>query len=244
MGALYVSNDGNNGQAIVKGALNVSGMGDIAVQSNSMTSNNTTITFASLNLVDRGMLVVSGVNGLLGSTGTTAEQVFFTTPPTVTNGMLNPHIVSGYNVNTGDFTTYSATYGVQKATYVPLPVSGGTGVEITQASSPTTITGNVDVWALQAGAAVTGSGNTITLESGGLILTGATAALNYNTNFNFGPSGTGEAVIYSNTGFTSNGGDAPYSPHISGTITAVGLTKGVPSSMTTSPVRGGWCLCR
>jgi autotransporter-associated beta strand protein len=210
-----------NGMPIAKDDLNIQGRCQLLVDCSTSSSPTSTVTFATLNRLNRSQLSIYGGQDKLG----TREQVYVTAAPTPVNGMVAPWLICDFAA-TPAFLTYGAT-GFARAVFsasVPTVAFPTDGTSVVQVTSTTTLGFNPDVYALRAGSQINrGAGTTVTLRSGGLIFSFATT---HNPDFTFGAAGDVEGLIYANNNVT-----------LSGILTTTaGLTKSGPGIMTLSGV--------
>ena len=163
--------------------------------------NQTNLTFASLNRSNNGLLIVNGVTGNLGDTGTTKERIFSAAAvPTVNFGsttIVAPYILQsgGSQGSTADFMSYDPTNGLTVFTgYVAAPaMNDGSEVVSTPAAA---VNGTWNVLGLKTTGNLAGTG-TINVGSGGMILSGTVApAVNL---------GNAEGIIFATGGALLNG---------------------------------------
>ena len=175
--------------------------------------------------LNNGALVIVPGSGNLGST----EQLFagnFNAASNVSGvGIVTPSIVAQTSaLNTAaTFVTYDAVKGFIPAT-PELPTTGFTTSNVnavaTISSAATDTNPLVDVYAVQTSANITGAGETIRIDGGGLIINGSDTI---STNLTFGTSTTpGEALIYVSSASTGT---------LSGSINAATVTKFGPGNL-------------
>jgi autotransporter-associated beta strand protein len=112
-----------------------------------------------------------------------------------------------------------STTGLVPVTYVPGPLTGGTGTEIADYTAAATLTGVVEVAAVRTNSALTGG--TLKINSGGFLLSANTANPTLSTNLDF----TGVEGVLQNVSGSAN-------PIFSGIITAPnGFTKSGSNSV-------------
>ena len=218
--------DGNsvNGAApIIKGALTNEAASQVYLHQNG--GNGISLTVASLNRANNGCLQIWGSSTANLGAG---EKFIVTAAPVSAGGMVAPHMTIHSAATDGnqDFANYAAPNGFTNVVYT---IAGTPGTVISQANFDSTVAAdivkvtNTDVsisapktlQALKTSMAVTGAGNTLTLTSGGLILTGAAKTNSVNL------ATAGELVI--TVGGTAIGNQTRNT--LSGTVTAAGLTK-------------------
>jgi fibronectin-binding autotransporter adhesin len=230
-GALYYNGGYVNDSApIVKGALTFESASTITF--NRVGANRISMTAASLIRTNGGCLqlwssVVTNLISAHTNLGVT-EKFIVTDSPVSSGGMVAPYITlqaspTEYNP---DFVNYIAPNGFTSVVY---SIAGTPGTVGSQANFDATLSSdivkvtNTDVvvsgpktlQALKTSMAVTGAGNTLTLTSGGLILTG----VNKTNSVNLATAG--ELVV--TVGGIGTGNATRNT--LSGTITAAGLTK-------------------
>ncbi len=210
-------------------------------RSNNVTSAEIRLVADSLSRVGTGTLEISraGNSGF----GTTTRFSVTNSAPTPVNGIVSPYYSLLDATQQTTFANYSSTLGfvvptmthVLTNTFTTGLTAGTELVQVDFASANTTLTlaDNPILYALKVGAGsagttinTSGTNNTITLRSGGLIVSGdstpgrfstaaSTATLNPNFTFNDGTN-TIEALINVRNGYTGV---------MNGTITGSGLTK-------------------
>ncbi len=179
--------------AISLGALNI-GVGSSSIGSQVAMNQGSAlqVTFASLGTPTRG-----GTLNFTGGIGSASFGVgdnprfFFTSPPTLTNGLIGPWAtVTGLNGEKGwAFATYDPASGVRPLQYQPVSTFGAginsyvTGAVTlpTAAGTPSTIVTNSFTGA-NATLSFNNPADTLQLQSGGLLTT--------NANFTFGSTTT------------------------------------------------------
>ncbi len=205
-------------------------VGDILAQKNAsiqLESTSTTgtvkLTVGNITRGGPGDTLTILHTGRLGDT-THFDQLYTNapTPPTLTNGMVDPWIVSGSNTGAAannSFVTYGAN-GFDEATYSAVDLALAVPTDVVDVSTSQTLSTNPDLYALRIrdGRTISTAGefNTITIRSGGLISTG-TANNIINANLVFAADGTtpSEALIFAHNRELT----------LYGQITAGGVTK-------------------
>ena len=211
MGGLLGINSIAAGLGVGKHDLSYSGSSYVSLKGNAGLAS---LSLTSLTRVNNGGLIIFPQTSGLGTT----EQLLVsgTVPTDPTTGMVAPYIVAANGFATGDFLTYNSTTGFNKFDgYVGMPASGGAGTEIVN-NTGTALSADTSVWAMKSSGSVGGSGKTLTLGSGGLILAGNGT---YDANLKAG-DGAKELVVFVNV----NQGPWDNGSVFNGTITAGGLT--------------------
>gem|GEM_PF-4561892 len=215
-----------------------SGHAEIQLIKNSNAGASLQFTASSLTRQNNGGLFVFWQNGTLGTSG--ANPRFLITGQSATS-MIDPYIIGSQSSNNRmpAFLSYDATNGLAVATAIntgtgnynvgSLLANDGTEIvnigTTANTSSTATLDANMDVRALavrQSDVNTSGTFNTITIRSGGLITTSHTSRT-INANLIFGTSGNPtEAVIWAMQGENYNTSSRTL---IAGNITATDLTK-------------------
>ncbi len=221
---LTYQKSGNNATLVatreVAGTVSFSGGSQLSLLGNtanaSVVSNSVfTLTVPDLVRIGNGTLEfnASGIAGLIGSTNTAQFIVTNSASPTlsINNGIVAPYMVSGTNVGGATFMTYVPGIGFTNAVpNVVVPTSGafpalvgGTdNVEVQGGQSVNSAAANVYALKLTGASLLgAGAGTNVTIASGGLIFTGSSGTT--NVNLIFGPTGTGEGLVFVQTGGTA-----------------------------------------
>lgn len=199
---------------------------DLVPTASGTENRDTTLTISNLSRVQGGTLRLTSV-GAFGATASATvndAQVYATNingvAPAVVNGMAPAWIV---NQTSNSHVTYGAN-GFTNVTYGSTNLaSGGTGAELVNYTTNTTIT-TLNVHAMRVND-VALTGGTITLGSNagvsesGVIFLPNGGDRTHSSNWFFGTTGNKEAVLY-----TSNGGTGR-STILTGKINATNLTK-------------------
>jgi autotransporter-associated beta strand protein len=213
----------NNSAPVTKGVLTHEAASQVSL--NRFNGNGISLTVSSLNRTNNGCLqlwITSVTNlGLM-------EKCIVATPPVSSGGMVAPDLTIHSAVTDGnqDFADYVAPNGFTSVVYT---INGAPGMVTSQANFDSTIAADIvkvtnsnvaiggpkTLKALKTNMAITGAGNTLTLASGGLILTGADKTHDVNL------ATAGELVV--TVGGTGTGNKTRNT--LSGTVTATGLTK-------------------
>jgi autotransporter-associated beta strand protein len=208
------------GSMSVTGNLNIDGNATVVLDA---TTANVATTFGgTLKCVSPGTLVVVPQTGNLDTSE--AISLAGTPAPTLTNGILGPWAIreaSGTN-SAGDYLTIAGTsspYRLTTASYAN-GLSGSSGTSVVNVTGSSTLSSNTSVYAVKFGngtLTTIGSNNTLTTNSGGMILNGGTL--------------TGGAVAFnSNTPLVYAGGSTPST--ITSTLqSSMGLTKFGPGTL-------------
>jgi fibronectin-binding autotransporter adhesin len=245
-GTVQVSQPFANVSPLGSGPVAINGAGTLAVTSNGFAQSGAltagggtldlgsaqTVTFSALSRTAGGGLVIvpSGSTTL----GSTQKVSFTTTPPLVTNGIIDASIVAANSSTdtSADFLTYTTTNGLVRATYSTATAitNGGTGgttsTSVFQATSSTNnqVSTPTALYALKIDSGVTVGGATITLGDG----THA-AGLIIDSNSSTSPTLVEAAITFAtgSEGAVYVGGNVPGGP-----------SAGLPSAVIFGPVSG------
>jgi len=220
------------GQAVTKGVLTYTGASTVALNAAAASVEMDFTSVAAGYVTDTagnhytdGLLEITPTQNSLG----TNEIVQVTsTAPVVKNGIVDPHIyVGGGSGASTDFATYGAS-GFARASYTQTSLAGLTAGTDVVNDAGETITNNPVIYALKTTGAITGTGQTITVNSGGMILGGSVAS-----NITV-PSGT-EAVVIGTAGTVNLNGilTLPSGLHLGG-----GNTIAINNTSSGSSVAG------
>ncbi len=201
------------------GNLLVSGDTQIVINWSS-TAGNTTLTANSLSRVGAGTVIFGPGAGAFGANSVIA----FTTAPATTNGIVPFAVAQEASSSSGDFVSIGsggslavATYTNQSTTSInTFPATGGTA--IFNVNQSVTTSGNRSVAALRVIAAMTNTGNTLTVGTG----TAAPIIINSNTLSGATLAFTGGTLVLNGEGLIYTSGHAAISAAIQGTA---GLTE-------------------
>jgi autotransporter-associated beta strand protein len=228
---------------------------------NAVSGNISQLIASGLTRTGAGTLEISRSTGTGAGFGAGNFFKISGTAPTLTNNMVAPFMTISDGTRFNNFATYSATDGFVNAVYTntvktdPFPTGLTTGTEIVYVDFDTgvlssTLGDNPIIHALKVGAGqqatnatsinVSGANNTITIRSGGLIVSGDSTAGNFSTAAN--PTGgtfAGTATINPNLIFNNGAGSiealinvrGSHTGVIAGTISANGLTKFGPGTL-------------
>ncbi len=195
------------GQPMEKGVLTLNGSAAVTLTTNGFASQ---LTVSELVRSDRATLKV-GIALPSGPGG--AEKFLATTGvPSPSNGMIAPWIVG--TADNGSFLNYVGGIGFTNAAVTATTLSGAGSNDVVTLAAAEAVPAGKQVYALKTGFAVNGP-ETLTLGSGGLILTGA---VTHTAPLAFGGA---EAAIYA-------GANNILSGSLSG---SGGLTKFGPSEL-------------
>jgi autotransporter-associated beta strand protein len=166
----------NGGTMTVSGSLVVNGFATLILDDT--TGSVATLFGKTLTQSGLGTLVVVPQNGDLGG----GESLSFASSPALTDGILGPFAVrqaSGSDTS-GDYltTTGSSTFSLATATYHN-GFAGATWMTVVSATGTSSLNQDTSVYAVKLSNSTTttlGSGNTLTINSGGMILNGGTLA--------------------------------------------------------------------
>ena len=234
--------------SLVKGALNFYGnavSGAAPITKGALTNEATSVVYLAQDGGSGISLTVSSLtrtNGgclqIWGSSTTnlgTGEKFIVTAAPVSAGGMVAPHMTihSAATAGNQDFANYAGTNGFTNVVYTTNGVAGTVGSQaqfdatiaadiVKIVGADVNLSGPKTLYALKTNMQITnGSPQTLTLTSGGLILTGAGKTNNVNLTT------TGELVV--TVGGTLTGNATRNT--LSGTLTAAGLTKTGPGTL-------------
>ena len=196
----------SGGLPVNKGALNFQGTSYVGLNGGSVYV--ASLTFASVNRVNNGVLIVDFQTGSAGAGENFIDANYANDFP-VNNGMVAPWAVTYYS--NGSFLTYNAAKGLQPAAFTNtnnLPNAGPNDIVQLTSPSGTVLSQSQEIYALSIYGypfSSNSSSNTLTIDSGGLIVW-AGNDFNDNVNITFGNSTTcAEGVIYTNWNATFSG---------------------------------------
>ncbi len=196
----------SGGLPVNKGALNFQGTSYVGLNGGSVYV--ASLTFASVNRVNNGVLIVDFQTGSAGAGENFIDANYANDFP-VNNGMVAPWAVTYYS--NGSFLTYNAAKGLQPAAFTNtnnLPNAGPNDIVQLTSPSGTVLSQSQEIYALSIYGypfSSNSSSNTLTIDSGGLIVW-AGNDFNDNVNITFGNSTTcAEGVIYTNWSATFSG---------------------------------------
>ena len=154
------------------------GAGTITVTPGGTGVNSATLTFGGTSTINADRSIGATVNFTPGTTGTLGQignnpQILFSTPPSMTNNVIGPWAI----VNSNDFATYNATYGVGAVAPPGFRSYDGTFASgnITQVQVTTLLTANTTTGMLnlaggnQVDVAFSNPGTVLNLQQGGLL---------------------------------------------------------------------------
>lgn len=203
------------------GQLTTEVMGEIAVLRNASihvqrtgTAGRAELTLGGLTRGGAGDTLTVFHSGQIGAATNYDWLKVSSGPPSVMNGMVAPWIVDG---TSNTFLTYGAN-GFERVTYDSTNLNAATPGQKVDVTAATTLSTNPDVYALrlQGNLNVSGSNNTVTIRSGGLILAGGGDSTSYaDLRFLDASDNPREALIFTHA----------RSLYMRGQITADGVTK-------------------
>jgi autotransporter-associated beta strand protein len=246
---LTLNSRNNNASTTLEqiGALNFSGGSVVNVnRQNAVAGNVSQLNVDSLNRQGNGTLEIVRSTGTSAAFGTANILLVTGTAPTVTNGIIAPHITLVDGTTLVNFANHTGS-GIVNAAYTntvntaafPTGINAGTAVvyvDFASGALTSTLGDNPDVYALKVGAGTGGTNNTtiasgagtsIRIRSGGLIVSGDTttgffsnasgAQTTINPALNFN-DGTNNVEAKVNIRGATNA-------FVNGVVTANGLTK-------------------
>lgn len=219
---------------------------NMTTASTATTDQDAILTINNLNRVNNGTMTFAHVGTtqpVLGapSVGSSSDlRVFITNingaAPVVTNGMLAPYLLEVSGVP--QYLTYGpngitpAAFDVAATTAAAL--QGATPSQIVSVDASFTTSANASVYALRLGDVALSGSNTITIgaqaseEDGAGLILSVSAARTDSPNLTFGTGGNREAVIF----VTGTVPTTVQTVTLSGLISATGLTKSGPSTLS------------
>jgi autotransporter-associated beta strand protein len=223
---------GGGGQLIFTSAISDNNVALTAGGGSLVLASFSNVSLGSLSRVAGGGLTL--IPSSSSALGTTQKIGFFTTPPTVTNGIVDASIVAANSASdtSGDFLNYNVNIGLIRATYstataITNGVSGGTSsTSVFHAAGYTnnTIASATTLYALKVDTGVTVAGAPLTLGDGthtaGLIINGGAIAAPTTISSSIAFAAGSEGSIY-----VGGNGTSDYA-RLYGTVTGSnGLTK-------------------
>ncbi len=183
---------GTSQQAIVKNDLSFTGQDQVYLNANGAGA--AALNLTTLTRLNRGTLYIDAQQGQLGAGSGNYEQFNVASPGsdlTPVNGMVSPAYTT--SLNGGNFLNYGAT-GFQYAAYNATALASANSGSIVSIGSggDTVPSGGASVWAVKTAGNIGGTG-TLTIGSGGLIMSGNAVSISAPLNF-----GSAEGVIYAN----------------------------------------------
>ncbi|HEY5311693.1 MAG TPA: autotransporter-associated beta strand repeat-containing protein, partial [Pirellulales bacterium] len=242
----------NANYAVSAATINFAAGGVVSLEDNA--TNATQLNVTNLDRVGQGTLVIQAVNGQLGVTGVTGENLLaanvlglstsYQLSTLNNNGIVSPAIVSADASGNASFVTY----GNQAQGFVPYAgptlsdLAGSTDTSIVSiaAGNPQTLLGTTAVYGLQTADDI--SGGTLAIQStrgdvvtsGGLLINGIDPTISSNLIF-------GDSTVQSGLATVPNGSAAgealvyvANAATLSGTVTATNFTKFGPGALNFS----------
>ena len=186
----------------------------ITTSAGTINVNSLDVTFASLARTNSAATIRFAAYGQMGSS---TGRVLFTTAPTLTNGIIGP-----WAIVDREYASYDATYGIGVLNGVGFVGYAGSGLNTSPANTDnvrftvagtTTLNDHTTVGTLTFGSQATATildlnTKTLTLKSGGLLISQGTDSINFSINNGFITSGVLDSasdlfLIHANFGGTA-----------------------------------------